>query len=257
MRAFLAIASRSFQQMISYRFEAWLGVLISLSMTATFVALWVAVSRKDPAQLATVLAYVVATRLVAEMQIPDLIGRMQIAIKTGAVAIELLKPMPFPLRLAAEQLGRNGWRLVRTVPIYVGIGWLIGVQWPGPATVAAFAVSAVLGCVIALLLQMAAVSVIFFALDVEGIHNFLDFAEAIFSGALIPMWLLPGWFAAVAKALPFQATLYIPGAIFAGHITGTGVWGALGEQLVWSAALTGLVAVLWRTATRKIVVQGG
>ncbi len=257
MRAFLAIASRSFQQMISYRFEAWLGVLISLSMTATYVTLWLAVSRNDPAQLATILAYVLSTRMLAEMQSPDVIGQMQNAIRTGGVAVELLKPISYPIRLTAEQMGRTMWRVVRTVPIYVALSLLLGVRWPGPGTIVAFAVSGFLGLMIALLLQMAAASVVFFVLDVEGVHNMLDFAQAIFAGSLIPLWLLPGWFAALSRALPFQATLYIPGAIFAGRVAGAGIYMALLEQVAWIVGLTLLVAGMWRTATSKLVVQGG
>lgn len=117
VQAFVAIANRSFQQMISYRFEAWLGLLVGLSTTATFVALWVAVSRNDLAQLATVLAYVLATRMMAEMQSPDVIHTLQTAIRTGGVAVELLKPIPYPLRLTAEQVGRTCWRILRTAPI--------------------------------------------------------------------------------------------------------------------------------------------
>lgn len=257
MQAFLAIASRSFQQMISYRFEAWIGMLIGLSMTATFVALWTAVSRNDPAQLATVLAYVLSTRMLSEMQSPDVIHQLQTAIRTGSVAVELLKPISYPLRLAAEQAGRSAWLVLRTAPVYLALSWLLGVQWPDAGRLALFALSGLLGLIIALLLQMAVGSIVFFVLDVEGVHNMLDFAEAIFAGSLIPLWLLPTWFTSIARALPFQATLYIPGAIFSGRLTGAALYGSLLEQLAWILALAVGVAALWRLATRKLVVQGG
>lgn len=257
MRAYLAIASRSFQQMITYRFEAWLGMLISLAETVTFVALWHAVSRGDSDTLHTVLAYLMATRVLNEMQQTEVMGKLRHAVRTGNVALELLKPVPYPLRLAADGVGRVAWRMLRMTPVYVVIGWVLGVSLPDLPTLLAFVVSGIMAFIVTMLLEMAAASVVFFVVDIEGVHNMLEFCRAVFAGALIPMWMLPDWFVSVAELLPFQAVLYIPGAIFARQLTGGGLWAALARQALWVLILGLVVQQAWRLATRKLVVQGG
>lgn len=257
MRAYLAIASRSFQQMVSYRFEAWLGMLVSLSETATYVALWYAVSRGDPDTLSAVLSYVMATRVLREVQVSEIFGQLQTAIRTGSVALELLKPLPYGLRLVADSAGRSLWRLIRTVPFYLVIGWYLDVGLPARDTLLFFAVSALLSWAVGLLLDLIAASIIFFVLDIEGVHNVLEFCRTVFAGALIPLWLLPDWFVTVADLLPFQAALYIPGAIFAGKLAGGALAWALARQVLWVMGLSFLALQMWRRATRKLVVQGG
>lgn len=257
MRTYIKIMALAFQQSITYRFESWAGALIGVSQTVVFLSLWFAVARNDAQVLAEVFAYITVTRLLSEVHVTDAFGMLAQSVRTGSVAVELLKPISYPLRLGADSLGRAGWRLLRAVPVYLVIGWLLKIQWPDGSTLALFLLSAALGWVIDILILLLVASVIFWVIDMEGLHNVLEFTRTVFAGVLIPFWMLPDWFRYLAAVLPFQAAVYVPGAIFAGRLTGANLWLALGSQLVWIALLGATLNWAWRAAAQKVVVQGG
>jgi len=68
---------------------------------------------------------------------------------------------------------------------------------------------------------------------------------------------MPSPVKAVAQVLPFQASSYIPAAIYLGRIDRTGIGAALGLQLFWIVALSALATVVWSRAQRRVLVQGG
>jgi ABC-2 type transport system permease protein len=51
--------------------------------------------------------------------------------------------------------------------------------------------------------------------------------------------------------------IYIPTAIYAGSFTGAAAIAAILVQLTWTVALLGAGRLLFRTAHRRLVVQGG
>ncbi len=80
---------------------------------------------------------------------------------------------------------------------------------------------------------------------------------AFFSGLTVPLVIFPGWLGDLAMALPWASYLQVPADIWLGKRTGLDLLAGLGFQALWALALLGLCAVVLRTATRKVVVQGG
>ena len=83
------------------------------------------------------------------------------------------------------------------------------------------------------------------------------FLESLFSGAYVPLWLMPGWVQTVSQWLPFRAIRYTPLQIYLGNYTHIEALAAIGVQLLWICLLSLLQALLWRRGVRRIVVLGG
>jgi ABC-2 type transport system permease protein len=79
----------------------------------------------------------------------------------------------------------------------------------------------------------------------------------VLSGALIPLALFPDWLRPAVLALPFQAVVHTPVAIYLGDLTGEALLWALGGQRFWVVALWWLARLLWIPASRALTVQGG
>jgi ABC-2 type transport system permease protein len=80
---------------------------------------------------------------------------------------------------------------------------------------------------------------------------------AFFSGALVPLALMPGWLQAAAQAMPFAQALYVPVSLLSG-ITPVSQAPALWlVQLGWLAALLPLSRLVFNVAVRQVTVQGG
>jgi ABC-2 type transport system permease protein len=79
----------------------------------------------------------------------------------------------------------------------------------------------------------------------------------LFSGLVIPLSFFPGWAETALKLLPFQAITYLPGSVFTGTLQGGAIAQAAAVQLFWMVALLAPLALVWRSARRRLFVQGG
>jgi ABC-2 type transport system permease protein len=97
----------------------------------------------------------------------------------------------------------------------------------------------------------------FWTLEIGGPMILYRFASAFLSGALIPLWFMPGWLQPIISGLPFQAQIYAPLSIWFGTRRGADLLGTLAVQLGWVLALVLLLHLVWRRAIHKVVVLGG
>jgi viologen exporter family transport system permease protein len=96
----------------------------------------------------------------------------------------------------------------------------------------------------------------FWTMEVGGLTMAFAVVRTFMSGAVLPLWYMPGWLQIVAGALPFQASTYTPLAVYFGRPPG-GLAVALGLQVLWIVVLGVLCVWLWSRARHRVVVQGG
>ncbi len=80
---------------------------------------------------------------------------------------------------------------------------------------------------------------------------------SFFSGALIPLAILPGWLQKIAEFLPFSQTISVPVSFLSGISSLADAPRIWAVQLVWLAALFILSRLIFNRAVQKITVQGG
>jgi ABC-2 type transport system permease protein len=77
------------------------------------------------------------------------------------------------------------------------------------------------------------------------------------SGQMLPLDILPTFWANLLKALPFQYLAYFPATVFLGHTRGEDlIWGLLGEA-GWAAGFFVLARLLYRIGLRRYSAYGG
>jgi ABC-2 type transport system permease protein len=77
----------------------------------------------------------------------------------------------------------------------------------------------------------------------------------LFSGAMIPLYLVPENIRAVFYLTPFPHMVDAPISIYQG--TAESVLQVFGMQLAWILLLSILAELVWRKAKTKLTVQGG
>ncbi len=97
----------------------------------------------------------------------------------------------------------------------------------------------------------------FWLLDATGPSTVAFVLALFFGGLTVPLVLFPGWLGDLAMALPWAAYLQVPADIWLGQRSGWEIVAGLGFQAAWGVALLGLSAWVLRSATHKVVVQGG
>jgi ABC-2 type transport system permease protein len=84
-----------------------------------------------------------------------------------------------------------------------------------------------------------------------------DALVLLLSGALIPLWFLPQKIFDFIKLTPFDSIYFTPISIYLGQVPSNEIAAAFVKQVSWILIL-GLVGhVLWKSAAKKLVLQGG
>ena len=97
----------------------------------------------------------------------------------------------------------------------------------------------------------------FWTTSVYGMINSKRFILEFLSGALVPLAFFPDWLKGIVFALPFHSIVHLPVSIYLGKIKGQEVFGAIGQQAAWAAALWLAGALIWSRASRKVTIHGG
>lgn len=265
MRAFFALTGKSFQRAIAYRVAFWTELVINFCFMYLNVCLWQALTRDSGAvagyQPAAMLTYVIVAQTILTLQFTvRVVWEVEARVRTGAIAYDLLRPVDFQTAMLATSLGPALHTLLFNMIPKILVFAAAGLVAPPPSAAAAlaFTVSLILGFFVQFGIEVLVGLSAFWLIEIQGVHAFVVWGLSwLCSGYFLPLDLYPDWLAAIARALPFQAIVYTPSAIWVGRISGGAVLIALAQQAAWAAALLLGGRALFGAARRRLVVQGG
>ncbi|QYA96730.1 ABC-2 family transporter protein [Streptomyces anulatus] len=261
-QGYLACARIEFRAALTYRtayLSSFAMMLLQIwLLTVVWKALYDGREEVDGLGLTTMTAYATLTTLQYQLVSPWRSSPIDQRVREGKVAVDLLRPVGFPGQMLAGQLG---WASAAVPVLLVALPFalLIGAG-QAPASVAAgfaYPVALIGALLVNQLLGLLLGMVSFWTLEVSGALMAYRFVAQFFSGALVPLWFMPGPVRAAAEWLPFQATAYTPAAIYLGQVECLGIAAALGVQLAWIGVLGALAAFVWSRARRRVMSQGG
>ncbi|MCB0078162.1 MAG: ABC-2 family transporter protein [Anaerolineales bacterium] len=178
-------------------------------------------------------------------------------VRTGALAVQLIRPMSYPLYRFGSAMGE---RLVRWL-MNVAVGGVIATAFVGfmPSLVEGLAL-----CLLAVPLAFTLDFLIYFVVglgafwmeETSGLRLLVSRFTMIAGGMLIPLDLFPDSWQPILHALPFASIVYGPARLFAAPDLAL-----LGELLVkqglFTLLLIGAVAWLYRRGVARIHANGG
>ncbi|WP_434444023.1 ABC transporter permease [Lentzea sp. E54] len=184
--------------------------------------------------------------------------RMAFRIRSGMVALDLVKPVDYQKARFAETLG-GVWVEVLVVAVVGGATLVLagGVGAPPVPYLMLFVLSMVLLVPLKFLIVYVSTLACFWTENYMGVQWARVAVINLFSGALIPLAYLPGWLAAVAQWSPFAGLTSTPALIFTGHVDGARALTLVAVQLGWVLALWFAARPIWRAAVRRLTVNGG
>jgi len=258
-----ALALAAVQRAITYRGNLLLNLLSGLVWVAMLYYLWRAVYSTH-AQLGgfdwrQMRTYVLISYAVNALLSFSSLSRILASIRTGEIATELLRPIDYLWAQLAQTAGTAVVEGLLSSVIALALGFLLLDVAPPVSLPAAllFLLSVGLGFLIKFLISFLVALLCFWTLNGLGLIWAQTALISLFSGALIPLQLMPGWLRTIALAAPFQAIVYTPLTIYLATTQGAALWWALGLQVFWVAALWALARLLWAPAARALELQGG
>jgi len=177
-------------------------------------------------------------------------------VRSGDIAVDLLRPVDLQAALLAEDLGRAGFALLTrfTGPLLIGLAFF-DLTLPGSALRwAAFAVSVLLAILVSFAIRFLLNLVAFWLLDWRGVVTVYGAINGVLTGLVIPIAFLPSWARAAVWATPFPAIIQAPIDI---AIDRGSVVPLLANQLAWAVLLLAAGRLVLAAAVRSLVIQGG
>lgn len=251
-----------YRSVLAYRADLLFGIAGLIIQTTLTVVVWrvLYAGHDEVAGIgsSTAVAYAVLAACIQSIVMPWQFSSLPVRIMLGQIGVDMMRPRSLISQNLAQAVGTMVGRLpIGAAGLITGLA-LGGVQAPHtPLDLLAWTVSMVLGIAnimaINLLVSMSA----FWTLENGGVLIVYRFGSAFLSGALIPLWFMPGWLQPIISWLPFQAQIYAPLSIWFGTRRGADLIGTLALQLGWALILVLLLQLVWRRAVHKVVVLGG
>ena len=178
-------------------------------------------------------------------------------VRTGALAVQLIRPLSYPLARLWTTLGE---RVVRFA-LNMVVGALIALVFVGPIAFSAgglllFALALPLAFTLDFLGQFLIGLAAFWLEDTSGLLLIYSRITMILGGMLIPLELFPDAAQPWLRALPFSSIIYGPARMFV-HPEAAFLADLALRQAAAIAVLAGIIALVYRAGVRRIHSNGG
>jgi ABC-2 type transport system permease protein len=259
---YTAIASLAPKFYLAYRGYVWMELFVRLLAMIIFVYFWRAVYAENDTiaglGLSQTLNYILLAQVFGQAVSFDALPTIGYLMREGMIGIELLRPVDFQMSRYGMSLTDTVIALIVSLPLLVVALLFFNLQLSlNPLVWVAFLISLVLGHAALYMFTWILGCATFYTTEVWGMGVLVWSIHQFFSGALIPLTMLPDWLHNVANLLPFGQAVYVPISILSGVTPLSDVPRVWLIQLAWVAGTLIASRVVFRVAVRKVTVQGG
>lgn len=235
----------------------FLGIILYI-----FLRLWQVTYSETGAQqlggltLAQMLWYLAITESII-MSTPRVASLVDQDVRTGELAVHLIKPLSYPLYVLSHAIGERVVRISLNLCVSILlVGCFVGPIEMGWQNI----VFLLLALPLAFVLDFCGYFLVglgaFWMEDTTGLQLIYSRITMILGGMLIPMELFPEAMQPVLRALPFANVVYGPARMFV-EPNADAFIAIVCNQLAGIAVMGTLVMLVYRLASRRIFANGG
>ena len=265
LERYYALFSANLQQTMAYRFGFFTSFLGEVVKRCVMLAVWMAVYR----QRSTIAGFdypMMVTYLLVSQTVNNVYGFKNDAerliskrILDGSIVFDLLRPVGFVNARLAENAGQTVLQAVFSGLTLLCFKLFLP-ELSGPASLVyclLFAVSMCAGFFIMFSVSAISGLLAFWLMNNWGLRSAKAAIVNFFSGALVPIAMMPGWMQGVMEALPFKNIVYVPTMIYMGQYDIRETFVRIGMQIFWAAVMWLLAKALCGLAIRRVSINGG
>ena len=246
---------------LAYAGEVAARTLFLVVILFIFLQLWKATYAETGAErlggltLVEMLWYLAATECMA-LSTPRVAWEVDQDVRTGALAVQLIRPLSYPLYRLWVSLGERAVRYAMSAVVASAVALAlvgtIGVSAAGLGVfVAALPLAFVLDFLAYFLIGLGA----FWLEDTTGLTLIYSRVTMILGGMLLPLELFPDALQPIAHALPFALVMYGPARLFV-RPDARFMAELIGKQAAAILVLAGAVFLVHRAAMRRLFANG-
>ncbi len=260
-RALPTLVRIGLAEAVAYRGEMLVWML-STTMPLVMLALFSAVARDGPIGgfgQADLAAYFLATFVVRQFTSAWAAWEINYEVRTGSLAMRLLRPLSPVACWAVENLAAMPLRLVVVIPVAAIALVTVGATpfAHGWGNAALFVLSLAGAWLLTFLVHVAIGTL---SLWLEQSLKVLDVWFAgylVLSGYLVPVAFFPPALRETMRWLPFRYQIGLPVEILLGEHGRAETLSLLGVQFAWIAVAAIATAAIWRRGLRRFAAYGG
>lgn len=263
MNKYLYIMKTKIQTVLSYRFDVLSTIFVQCITMFAICYFWLAVyGETDSAQGVSgkdMLTYTTISILMGNLLTMNVQHRIVDSIRTGNVALDMLKPMNIYFSYLAEDLGEAVVAFFqKALPLLLISSLMFGLpKVASPVHFILFLFSFVFSWFINWLLAAMLGLWAFRTFSMGPMMAVKTYIIKLLSGSVIPLWFFPDMLQRILELLPFVNIYQVPLGIYIGKYSIRSSLEHMAVQLFWDVALLAVFTVLQRKMAEQVLVQGG
>jgi len=258
---YVEFAKKAFARESTYRMEVFTEIGSLVLRVYLLRALWTALYAQNAAPnnlpLHAMITYATVALLMSLILEVDGTRAIRNQVREGTIAVSLMKPISLPGYFFADGFGNTALHAMLVIPSLLFALLLVHIDVPPPATLAVFALSFTIGYFVNFFVNFTMNAVAFWTLETFALQLIVRWVSDLLSGQIIPLTFVPGIFGRIVQALPFAAIYSTPLLIYVGVIPPSRWFLAIAIQVTWLVIFSAAATLIWRAASRHVVVQGG
>ncbi|OKH46268.1 hypothetical protein NIES2101_25405 [Calothrix sp. HK-06] len=259
---YIWIGSTAARSNLAYLGEVFSRTIFLFVILYIFLQLWRVTYTETNAQqlggltLAQMLWYLGITESIT-LSTPAVATDVDQDVRTGALAIQLIRPLSYPLYRLWNALGERAVAFGLNITVTIALALLfVGVIPLSVEGIFIFVVSLPLAFILDFLATFLIGLGAFWLENTSGLLLIYSRIRMILRGMLIPLDLLPEQWQPLLKILPFASILYGPARLFV-HPDFIFASKLLLQQFIAICALGFLVALVYGAGVKRIHANGG
>lgn len=262
VKTYGAITSYAVKERATYRASTLVSVIERFLALFIQINLWSALLRGNVivnASLLDMVVFLLLNSLISTITKADIASQIESNIVDGSVSVLMTKPISYKMHLICNNLGANLYNtLVVFLPVAVVFGIFYGFPLPSTAYHLLISIlSLVLGSVIMFYLHYSAGLLAFWLQQVWYVSWYLDSAVVFFGGTVLPLWFYPDSIIQLSRFLPFRYISFEAINMYTGLLNEESFPFVLLIQAAWILILHFASGIIWRAASKKMMINGG
>lgn len=263
MDLYFAVLKKTFQQQFMYRSNTIFYIIGSIIRVVIQISIWKTLlgfsGSTNNLNIEDMIAFTVISLILRNFIQSDVAYALADKVDSGAIALDLIKPVNLKAYMFSEQLSANFFNFLFTsVPVLFISIIFFNFTFPHNAlNFIMFIISLIFAIILMYFIDFSLGLLVFWIK--KGLY--IDFISGslfqVFSGASIPLWFYPKFLSNISYYLPFRLIAFDPISIYLEKINYVQSAKIILLQLMWIVLFYIFEKFLWKAAQKMVFVQGG
>lgn len=261
---YFVLSKMEIMKAFSYKASYFINLIGNVLYLIVVFYLWKAIFSSSPNNIVNGMTYVdtvfylVLANALYNLCETNLVWDIGNDIQTGAIVVNLIKPMKYPIY---EFFKHSGKYVVSFFTVFLPTMLILAIISKDICITVVnsllFAFSITLSILMNYIIDFITSIFCVYSHSIWGVNIFKETVVLLLSGAMIPVAFFPPFLQQIIYFLPFQAIYNLPIRIIMGDYSGAEIGIVLCIQLFWLGFLLILGVFLWKKALKQITVNGG